>query len=360
MGRRFKKVSRDDQERDYEKALNRGVDFIDSEIPQFKPRDGSNCVRWIRPLEGDKMANHPLGAEILVHFIQGFGYYVSPKTLDKEAQDPLDELSREVLKSQDPGEDKMISTSRRIVGHILDLVADPERGELKIYVAPATLVEDMLYAAKDRRTGKTYSLEDPEDGIPVFFDRTGAQRNTKYKGVELDRDSFPIEDDLAEDMEYIGDVLLIKSTEELQEIADKVMDSLRGSGRSRRSARGDGDKDEDDGRGSRRGRSRARGGDEDSHREQEESPPPRSRRGGRGRDKDDGDGDRDRDSRDDKGGDQDMDETRERIAARLKEEQGKGGDDGDGRRGFRGRGGRDEPKNDGDEGRSGGRRRRRN
>ena len=377
--RRWREYDQEEQDRAYKKATQRGVDYLETEVPLFKPRDGDNCIRWVPPLEDDKVVNHPLGVVLLVHYIEGFGSIVSPKSFgDRATNDPIDNVKREILKI-DPELEELIRTGRRVIGHILDLDAD-DQGEYKIWPAPITLVEEMIYATKNRRLGNTYSLEHPDRGYPVVFDKVGEQRSTKYRSVQLDRDEFPLDDRLLDEIVYLDEIIVRKSEDELQEIADKVLDSV-GSGGGRRRGRRRGRDDDDE---PRRGRRSARGRERDD--DPDDSPPDRSRRG-RGRD--DEPDDRDRSSRrrgrdddeeprrgrgrddepDDRGrGDDPEEDTKRRIKEKLREQEDKergrdserddDPDDKGSRRGYSGRGSRsgkddDEPESRGGRSRRG-------
>jgi hypothetical protein len=330
--RRFRTYSEDEQQAAYQKALNRGLDYLNTDLPQFKPIDGDNCIRILPPLEGDELVEagqHPFGVECWVYFVDGSGYFVSPKAADKTAPDPLNDAQRE-LRKIDPDADMGISAGRKVICQVLDMNTDPENGEHKIWAAPGSLIDDMLNQAKDRRTGQTYSLEHPDKGYPVFFTKEGEMRKTKYKGVQLDREPYELDDAILDDMEFLTDVINIEDTETLEKVAAELLDSGK-SGRGRGRGRG---KDEDDDK-PRRSRRSARGKDAEEE-EEEDDPPPRRRRGrgkaeeeeesprrGRGRGKP-------KDEEEEEEGEEE--ETKRRIQERLANKDGD--DDGEGKQRF--------------------------
>ncbi len=265
MARRFKTMTDDERDREYSQRLERGLPFIESDLPQFRPRDGENFIRIVPPLEDDSLAG-AWGVDLITHYIEGHGWMLSPKSLDANEHDPVDDLIRE-LRKIDPELEDMVKTSRKTVMHLLDFNADERDGVLKLWGAPPTLVDDFVKAAKDKRSGRTHSLEDPDNGLPISFDKTGTGLQTRYAAVQLERDPFPLADYILDEIEYFEDVLKVDSPEEMQKIIDKILDGAQsGGGRSRRGGRG-------------RGRDR----DERPERDDQDAPPPRK---GRGRDRD--------------------------------------------------------------------------
>ena len=281
MARRFKTMTDDERDREYSQRLERGLPFIQSELPQFRPRDGENFIRIVPPLEDDPLAG-AWGVDLITHYIEGHGWLLSPKSLDASEHDPVDDLIRE-LRKIDPELEDMVKTSRKTVMHVLDFNADERVGVLKLWGAPPTLVDDFVKAAKDKRSGRTHSLEDPDNGLPLSFDKTGTSLQTRYSAVQLERDPFPLPDWVLDDVEYFEDVLVVEEPDDMAKIIDKILDGAQsGGGRSRRGGRGRGrdrderpERDEDDAPPPRRGRGRGRDEEEDA---------PRGRGRGRGRD----------------------------------------------------------------------------
>lgn len=282
MARKWKTMTDDEREREYNQRLERGLPFIKSDLPQYRPRDGENFIRILPPIADDKITD-AWGANLICHYIEGQGWVLSPKTLDQTNHDPIDDLIRE-LRKIDPDLEDMVQTSRKVGMHILDFNADEKYGVLKLWAAPTTLVDDFVKAAKDKRTGRTYSLDDPENGFPLSFDKSGTGLQTRYGGVQLDRDPFPLDEELLDDVEYWEDILVVYSDAEFEKIIESILAGAE-SGGGRRHGRGRrGRDDEEETRPRSRGRGR-RGRDEDD--EDDREPPPTRGARGRGRDRDD-------------------------------------------------------------------------
>ena len=228
MARRFKTMTDDERDREYSQRLERGLPFIESDLPQFRPRDGENFIRIVPPLEDDDLSG-AWGVDLICHYIEGFGWVLSPKSLDQSNYDPIDDLIRE-LRKIDPDLESMVRTSRKTIMHILDFNQNEQDGDLKLWAAPPTLVEDFVKASKDKRSGRMHSLENAESGFPLSFEKSGTGLQTRYTMVQLERDPFPIEEGLADDIEYFEDVLVVLDDEEMNRIVEKILDGARTSG----------------------------------------------------------------------------------------------------------------------------------
>ncbi len=310
MARRWKDVNEDEAGQRYNKALSRGVDYLDTELPQFKIQDGDNCVRIIQPLEDDELAQHPFGVQLYVHYLEGYGYLVSPRGKDQSARDPVEDLVRELRKIDPKLAEDSVSTSRRVVMQILDMNDDADHGELKVWVAPGSLCDDIMGAAKDKRTGNTYAIEHPVRGHCVYFERSGEGRKTRYTGIQLDREPYVLEEALSEDLDYLSEVIQFKTEDDVREICEGFLASLSGGGgggdgggRSSRRGGRNRDDNEDTGRGRRPSSRREEPSDDGA--DHGDDPPPRSRRGGR------------RPAADEATGDPDLDNIREGVQAKL-------------------------------------------
>jgi len=363
MARRFKTMTDDERDREYNQRLERGLPFIESELPQFRPRDGDNYIRIVPPLEDDELAG-AWGVDVITHYIEGHGWLLSPKSIDSTDHDPVDDLIRE-LRKIDPELEDMVKTSRKTVMHILDFNADERDGVLKLWGAPPTLVDDFVKAAKDKRSGRTHSLEDPDNGLPLSFDKTGTGLQTRYSAVQLERDPFPLDDQVVDEIEYFGDVLKVESPDDMRKIIDNILDGAQsGGGRSRRSGGGRGrgrdrderdERDEGDAPPPRRGRGRGRDEEEEEPRgrgrgrgraRDEEEEEPRGRGRGRGRDRDEEDEPRGRGRGRGRGNGEDEDGGVDAVRSRVREQLDRDGEEDESGRGrFR----RDEPDDNGEE-----------
>lgn len=284
--RSFKTMSDDNRQDVYNRMTQKGLSYLDTDIPTFKPQSGENCIRIVPPLADDPLADgHPWGVPIIQYYIDGFGYAISPKLYGPAERDPVEEGIRELKKTApEMLEGGDVAVSKRIVMYVLDLNTDPEQGELKIWSCPNGTAEDMVRAAKNKRTGAIHSLEDPDTGRPIFFEVTGSERTTKYVGMQLDDQPLPLDDEILDMLEYFEDIIKVEDDVTLEKAIRNVggeAEERSGAARSRsasrrgRSQETDDAGDDDDAPPVRGRRGRVAPAEED------DAPPPRTRRGSR-------------------------------------------------------------------------------
>ena len=214
----FKRASAQERESESRKRTVSGLGYVSSEIPIFKPIDGDNQIRIVPPLADDAQASL-WGLEVWTYFINNKSY-LSSKTFDAQSDDPIMSHFFDI-REDNPEESQKYKGNKRYLMFVLDLNNDEV--ELKLWAAPPTLVDEFLGLAKNRRTGEMIALEDPEEGVPIYFTKTGQGINTRYTSIEIEKEPFPLDDDLAEDLELFEDMLIVPSSKELQKVLEIVM-----------------------------------------------------------------------------------------------------------------------------------------
>jgi hypothetical protein len=230
----FRQVDRDERRKAFDERTRSGVDYLKTDLAQFNPKDGDNCIRIVPCLGTDPWYPDKVGTwglDCRVVFLAGHGYFVVE--VGKGGKTPLSnlfaELEREVRK-QDPEEARQFRGSRRTVMFMLDLnLGEISQESLKIWPAAATLVDDFVRASKNKRTGELIEIEHPEHGRPIFFERVGSGRSTKYQGVQVDQEALPLDQWMAEKLPHFEDILVIKSVEDAEQA---IASYLEGGGDS--------------------------------------------------------------------------------------------------------------------------------
>ena len=224
----FKRATAKERESEARKRTVSGLGYVSSDIPIFKPVDGDNQIRIVPPLSNDAQASL-WGLEVWTYFVNNRSY-LSSKTFDPQSDDPIMSHFFDI-REDNPEEAQKYKGNKRYLMFVLDMNSDEV--ELKLWAAPPTLVDEFLGLAKNRRTGELIALEDPEEGVPIFFTKTGQGINTRYTSIEIEKEPFPLDDDLAEDLELFEDMLIVPSSKELQKVLELAMN-------------GDNDDDDDD------------------------------------------------------------------------------------------------------------------
>ncbi len=217
----FRQVDREERRKAFDERTRSGVDYLKTDLAQFSPKDGDNCIRIVPCLGSDPWFPEKVGTwglDCRVVFMAGHGYFLVE--IGKGGKTTLTamfaEVEREVRK-QDPEEARQFRGSRRTIMFVLDLNAgEVSKESLKIWPAAATLVDDFVRASKNKRTGELIEIEHPEHGRPIFFERVGSGRSTKYQGVQVDQEALPLEQWMADALPHFEDILITKSVEDAE------------------------------------------------------------------------------------------------------------------------------------------------
>lgn len=213
---KFRRSTQEERKAAFTNRSNRGVSFLNTDLPLYSPKEGENCIR-ILPPRADDPDSMMLGVSIWMTYYNKQGY-LSPATLNRHSKDPFREAYTEFKRQNDPRADGM-KPVRRTVMFILDL-KDSET--VKVWVVPNGVMESVISLARNRGTGEILPIDDAEIGRAIFFDRIGSGLSTKYSGYSLDEDAYPIEEYLSESIPLYADILNIPSPEQIEKVLGNV------------------------------------------------------------------------------------------------------------------------------------------
>lgn len=289
-----------------ERSQRRGGDFdsiFAANLPTFSPKEGSYILRILPPTW--KNADH-YGFDIHVHY--GIGAdeasYICPKKMNR-GKCPICEERDRLMKAGDKDEAKKFRATPRSVVWVID--RDAEKDGPKLWGMPFTLDKSLAELSQNKRTGAVLFIDDTEEGYDVMFSRDGTGVQTRYTGLQIDREASALSNrskQMAEWLEFIDehpipDCLVVRDYDYLRDVFmggmeddDKGRD--RDDDRSSRRSRDDdeaprsrrGRDDEDEAPRSRRARDdddepRSRLRDRYAGEDREEDPPSRTSRGAR-------------------------------------------------------------------------------
>ena len=198
------------------RATQQGGDFqgfISDAYKTYSPKKGDNWIRILPPTWED--ADH-YGYDVHVH------YQVGP---DKAAvvcnfkqfneRCPICDARTKAERDNDEELAKDLKPSKRVCVWLIDM-KDPDKGAL-IWPMPWSLDRDISKISKDKRSGETYYIDDPEEGYDLMFDKEGEQITTKYTGVQLARRPSSVD---PQRMQYVvhnplPDTLLLRTYDEV-------------------------------------------------------------------------------------------------------------------------------------------------
>ena len=247
-----------------------GKDFdkmFSEDVTVFSVNDGPNEIRFLPPT-WDEPEHY--GLDIYVHYRVGPDQqtYLCLHKMKGEAC-PICEERAQALKDGDEDYAKELEPKKRVLTYIID--RDDEKKGIQAWAMPWTLDRDIIKVTTDKRTNEVLSIDDPENGFDVQFEKEGTKDRTKYLAPSIARRESSLGNDKALDFVVEHPLPSILVYFDYDHIADQFgggggkqrssrdRDSERDTGRDRDSGRGHdredrGSRDRDDKRDSDRGR----------------------------------------------------------------------------------------------------------
>jgi hypothetical protein len=151
--------------------------------------------------------NKHYGLDVWVHSFVGSGngsYLCLLKMQNKSC--PICRASQECRSRHEEDEAKQLEAKKQVLTWIVD--RDGKSKMPQLYAVSWTMDRDIVVLSKDKRKGEALYIDDPDQGYDVSFTRTGTGLNTRYPGLQIDRDPSPISDDPSEQdkiLEYVTD-----------------------------------------------------------------------------------------------------------------------------------------------------------
>ena len=165
-----------------------GYQPFKSEYVVWKPKDGDNIIRILPPTWEDP--DH-YGIIANIHFFIGpeKSSFICPHK-ERIGPCPLCDRRAELEARGRKEEAKKYKATARTIVWIIDRKEENKGPQL--WGMPLSKVDSViLESSKNKRTGDTYPVDDPEEGFDIFIKKSGQGLNTEYV-VTLDRESTPI------------------------------------------------------------------------------------------------------------------------------------------------------------------------
>jgi hypothetical protein len=185
-------------------------------LEMFIPHDGENCIRIIEPMEVEELGFYALTVRFHRNVGQDQDYFLCNKWMRARYGKRflggcfIDEQQTSELWDEDPDLAKTYYPEpQRELMLVLDLKGD-DPAQVMLFSCPKTLAEDFIGQSKRKDSDVYVDVSDPEEGVSIYFDRTGKGRNTKYKNVQLGK-NLPLDDVIADARVPLFD-LLVKPT----------------------------------------------------------------------------------------------------------------------------------------------------
>lgn len=186
----------------HDRANRQGGDFqgyIKDEFKIYKPRDGENCIR-ILPATWD--SDH-YGMNVHVHW--GVGPENASVLCLRKMRGERCPVCEEVTALERIGDTetaKDMGERLSVLTWILD--RKDEAAGPQLWGMPFTKVDlEIQKQSQDRQSGVYFVVDNPYEGYDIYFDKSGKQRNTDYKGVQLARNPTSVDQIY---LDYIAEV----------------------------------------------------------------------------------------------------------------------------------------------------------
>lgn len=157
--------------------------YVKDSIKTWKPADGDNTIRILPPTWDDP--KH-YGVDIWVHY--GVGpdrqTYLCLHKMKGEPC-PLCEEHQKAVRDGDEEYARELRPTRRVLVYLID--RDHEKEGVQAYAMPQSMDTNILQVSVDKRSGEVLSIDHPEAGYDISFEKKGTKDRTKYEGIQVAR-----------------------------------------------------------------------------------------------------------------------------------------------------------------------------
>lgn len=214
-------------ELDFLNKQNYGKKIIDKDIlaqyglQEYKaPTKMDSFIALVTPLNGGTS----LGRRLFIHYGVGpkSNQVLCPQQMANQ-RCPICEAREAAKANDDVVSMKALNWTLRYALYVVDMTNEATVAEgVKLYLAPKTIVTNLITLAKNKRTGEFTNLADLSTGKTLIFTRIGTTQNqTEYRGFQLE-DRQPFTEDMVAHLPPYEDLFTIYSYEELKEMMGEV------------------------------------------------------------------------------------------------------------------------------------------
>jgi hypothetical protein len=184
----------------------------DNIIPVYLPTEGLNKIRIVQPIEFDQMEDYSL--EVAIHRDVGFqnDMLLCLKEMGIGPCYICEQRTRE-LWNEDQDLWKSYGTDKRVIMLVLDLNAqDPY--QVRYWPCAYTLADEIVNQSQAPDTDVYVDPSHPTKGPVVYFTRTGQRLQTRYSGIKLGAQPYPLNEAIENQRVRFKELLIIPTYEE--------------------------------------------------------------------------------------------------------------------------------------------------
>ena len=167
--------------------------FVNPDVPLYKMPVGEQSLRILPSIEPGEF----FGEEIWVHEWVGMNKdsFLCMEKMKRNEDDicPFCEQAKRLSKANASFEELLpFKPRKKVLLNVVDLKA--EKDGTKVWIAPFTVVDEILLASYDRKAKTPRDIADPDEGHDIYITRDGDGKTTKYKGIQMDPSPTSVED----------------------------------------------------------------------------------------------------------------------------------------------------------------------
>lgn len=176
--------------------------YILDNFPTFKIQANHDHILRVLPPSGE---NSYYGYDLYVHAYIGEkgneGSYPCLKSMGKGECPLCEEYERARREETDDEYTRQFKPSKKVLIWVVDR-ENPSEGP-QVWVAPWTADRDLATACRDKVSGETILIDDPEEGYDIQVKRGGAKEKWAYLACHPGRRSSPLSKSVKEGQEWL-------------------------------------------------------------------------------------------------------------------------------------------------------------
>ena len=194
--------------------------YLSSEVPLHKVPVGDQTIRILPAFEKGEF----YGTELFVHEWIGMGKDAF-LCLDKMGKGegefcPFCEQAKQLSKANATYEElQPFKPKKKYLLNIVDV--NNEKDGVKVWIAPFTVVDEILLQSYDKKAKSPKDIADPDNGHDVFLTRIGEGRNTKYK-IQIDQDNTGVDQSWLDNRFDLTSILIHPDLESMENALESM------------------------------------------------------------------------------------------------------------------------------------------
>lgn len=195
--------------------------IINTSVPILKLREGDNCIRILPPTAS--RTGQFFGLKIYVHNTVGINKdsFLCVDKMDwiRNKTDLIkciicSEGRKAKVAGASDEEIREFIPYRKFLFNVVDM--DKPHEGIKVWIAPSSVVDDIMILCLDKRTKSFKDISSPQNGQNIYITREGQGVRTKYKGIQLEDPSPIARPEWLDQMYELENILIIPTKKDFE------------------------------------------------------------------------------------------------------------------------------------------------